>query len=392
MNKLIVNLIFVISFQCFGQLEELHLAKKEAKEHHYEDALKQLESGLETYPNDHDLMVYQTRIYLWQQEWSKAVENLALLQFLYPASKEVAEVWYLYLSWQRKWRLLQSKSSEFLEIIPNDSLSTYYYLKSLILQGKLDSLENHSLTKYNLKGMFHYVRDSLRKPYFLKIRSGASYFKANRLSPWYTSSMQIGAKNKLSWDAHITHSSRFDERGVQMGASVYPKFSKTLNGKLELQYSPNEIFPSWVLDISVVKSVKKMEFGSGMISRTFSNARSYSPYLNVGYYGGPFYLAIRPTLNKMYDQAGITVSNLVRVYLTREGFLQLSHSQGRYPSIISIEEGIGWITVKSLNFKARLPLSNSVHSEVIIGLQSEEIDERLNRTSTQIEFAFQFAF
>ena len=62
------------------------------------------------------------------------------------------------------------------------------------------------------------------------------------------------------------------------------------------------------------------------------------------------------------------------------------------PSIISIEEGIGWITVKSLNFKARLPLSKSVHSEVIIGLQSEEIEERLNRTSTQIEFAFQFAF
>jgi YaiO family outer membrane protein len=152
--------------------------------------------------------------------------------------------------------------------------------------------------------------------------------------PWHIVSVDYTRKTIAgSYTARVNFADRLNSSAVQYEVEAYPRFSKKLSGYINLGLSPGEkvVFPEWKAGASLLYSLPKgWETELGFRYLYFSSSTTfYTGYL--GKYFGNYLVGLRAYIVPDDDNSSQTIGLSLRRFLSATDHLQLNVSAGQSP-------------------------------------------------------------
>ncbi len=336
-QKLLIILILVGGLT-YGQDASyfLNAAKNEVESGNLDKAYTKIKEGQNSYPNDHDLMAYESRILLWKKEYASAASSIEKLFLSYPNDYEGFELKSTAYLWQEQWLELKRTSENALSIYRDDPSFQEKLLYAL------NGLNEHKKVRETYNQIEHKNARMDAINFDAKLsdhqRVGTSYRYShftNSFDPWQFARVNYHREGKNPWSIAGTYGNMFGLNGSMFEAQIYPKIDKHIHAYFSASYSNSIIFPRLRIGGEVTGKVGKMEIIAGTRWMNFraTNIDLFIHSLGLGTYFGNYYANYKANLTDSNgDMNNLTHTLFIRRFFDhRFHFVQLNLSEGTTP-------------------------------------------------------------
>lgn len=373
-----------------GPLAILEKAKLQSVHKHYEKAEKIINEGLEIYPADFDLLSYQVRLKLWQQDFEGAALKLNDMLAKYPDNYEVLFLNCTMYWWQNDWQQLSASADVALEWFPGNQ---YFIEKKMLalfnMQAYMEAKQYYSQMETPgpvLEEVYKQVM--LKDHHQLKLLGSYASFD-EVFTPWIIGGLSYQRTGKRTWIATISQGKLFDETGTRFEGMAYTPIVRDLRAIVGVGYSPSAVFPTLDLNAELVRKLASFELRLGGRFLQFEEENTSARILTYGVdkYFPKLYTNYKGFLLNEGDRNGtFTHSILVRYFLSSKyHYLQVNGSTGTTPRQVNSFQEVSRTEANAI----QLTYSHLIGATYIVsgslGTQSEVFSGGLERRRLSAE-------
>ncbi|MEP1033139.1 YaiO family outer membrane beta-barrel protein [Ekhidna sp.] len=398
MKNLLIPFILSLGLNASAQTIEEFLTeiKTLSSEKNYDVALQVISNGLEMYPQDADLEIYRTRMYLWMGEYPETETLLVNQLEIYPDNYEVHQLNNNLYLWQEKWEQLLAASSASLSFFPDDlDFKTKKVIALKNLKKYKEAIEIYESTADKSPTLIS-LGEELKMVHHQQIGLTISRSQfSSSFDPWTTGRVEYQYVSKNSFNISTTYANMFNQTGTSFNAEFYPRLSNKISGFFEAGGSSSAILPKFRFGGEIILEAKKIELSVGAKLLNFRDQDEAIRITTaaVGWYYKKFYANFKGYLTTVEATHSTTGSLLVRrTFNNRYHYVQVNLAQGATPLQINNFAEISRINSTTLLLSYSHFITNGYVILISAGTQNEEYVEGVNRDrySASISFSKQF--
>ncbi len=371
--------------------KELLKAKQAVEDNNLGQALTILKNALKTYPEDHDLLTYQARIYSWQNKRDSAHSILSAVDTLYPNDKEYFEIKCKLFEWNQQWDSLYHYAKKYADIFPEERETYFLRIKAMTGLGLYKEAIALGRNLEDPAENERFLLDEAKSHYYQFIQLGVTHFAfSGEEDPWDYYTLKYGQQRNFPWNISTTVAKRFGLNGWKVGFEGYPRITKNLYAEVIANYSSSPIFPAHALGGTAYYTYSRLEISGGMRQSAWQARQFFLGNSSVGVYLGSFYCTLGALVNLNDIHSSNSYRIKTRYYFSTDHLLEFNAYRGNVPVTMNGETIVSTSHNQfyTLSYKRRF---KSITSQIQLGLQQEEFSET-TRNATMGSFTLQYRY
>lgn len=373
--------------------EFMEAFKKFSANQMYPEADSVVRSGLNQFPNDHDLLCNQARLSAWQGHYDKANEQSDRILTLYPQDQEAYQLKAHIAYWSGQNEKLLTLSQEYLTIDPKDDDFRYYEAYAYHQLGMVDKsseLIGVLLTKNPTHESALKLQQNIKNSHYNFADVEITYATFSEvLDPWKQIRLGYGQNKKLPWNTHIMGVERFATKGWMIQSEAYPSLGQKSYMFIEASYSPNSFMSNYTAGLEVFQGIYDFELSAGTKRFKFSHDEFFLHKASLGLYKKSFFAHYQIMYSQARDVNNYTHILRLRSYLGSNHFVEGEIVSGiNAQEYITPEGTIDLMTHRSAGLKYAVNLSDQHSIQIRTRLRNEEYRSELFRTRVDFQIGY----
>lgn len=357
----------------------------------YQEALLILNQGISTFPKDHDLIAYKSRVMAWKGDYLSADSLVDQLLIYYPQDLEAFLIKSSIYLWSKDYSKLLDLTLKASSLHPRELTFSYYAALAYWKQDR--SKESLKKIDWLLSKNPNYqdaikLKSQVKQHYHNYVLGSFSYSKFNKVfDPWTEGIVGFGSHKKLKWNTTITYAQRFNKTGFNINAEAYPKLGKNNYLLVEGSASDQSIFPKYTIGSEFFQNVKNLEFSVGGRFMSFQDRNVKLYKMGVGIYLKNNFFQYRSYASEF--SGNLSFSHLIKArkyFKTNFQYLELELTTGNNSVEFRALSDTQILNTKGIGLRMNQILFKNLHYNLQLRYQEEEYIEGLSRNRMEVSF------